>query len=58
MSSTKRDLTEEMMQALRMDMEDCRVAFVAGFGGALLTQKYCTLCDFCYQFGIPLDSLV
>lgn len=53
-----KEIPQSMFDAIALDLEDCRVAFVAGFGGSAVSAKYKIICDFCYDFGLPIDAFL
>ena len=53
-----KEIPQSMFDAIALDLEECRVAFIAGFGGANVIAKYKNLCEFCFQFGLPIDAFL
>lgn len=53
-----KQIPQNMFDAIVLDLEECRVAFVAGFGGANAIAKYKDLCDTLYSLGLSIDAFL
>lgn len=53
-----KEIPQDMFDTIVSEMEYCRAAFVAGFGGADLIRKYRDLCDTLYDMGLPIDAFL